>query len=208
MSKFTVKVELQGYEVKLQGLKFSVEGTKEDAPKIAQQIEKQLSGMIQAPAILASPGLTSGNGSPVIEGEVLNDDGTGKKKRIRKSSAGGTKTPADEINFVHDSSQYGSPLQGWTQVQKAIWFLYVVGKQTQITQLTGYSIAKNFNRLFKAAGQINNGNVTKGLDGQKLKGTNATVGSDMTDGTAKYFLTTTGIALAESLAKGEAVNAD
>ena len=39
MSKFTVKVELQGYEVKLQGLKFSLEGTKEDAPKIAQQIE-------------------------------------------------------------------------------------------------------------------------------------------------------------------------
>ncbi len=39
MSKFVVKLELQGYEVKLQGLKFSVEGTKEDAPRIAQQIE-------------------------------------------------------------------------------------------------------------------------------------------------------------------------
>jgi hypothetical protein len=62
MSKFTVKVELQGYEVKLQGLKFSVEGTKEDAPRIAQQIEKQLSGMIHPPTVMAPAALASGNG--------------------------------------------------------------------------------------------------------------------------------------------------
>ena len=48
----------------------------------------------------------------------------------------------------------------------------------------------------------------KGLDGQKLKGTNATVGADMTDGTAKYFLTTAGKTLAERLAKGETVSSE
>jgi hypothetical protein len=198
MSKFTIKVELQG-------LKIEVEGTKEDAPKIAQQLGKQFGGLLQTPALLAS-----GNGSSVLEGEAVNDeDGTGKKKKTRKSSGGaGTKTPAEEITFVHDSAQYGSPQQGWTQVQKAIWFLYIVEKQANVTQLTSYSIAKNFNHHFKASGQINGGNVMKGLDKEKLKGTNATVGADMTDGTAKYFLTTAGKTLAGKLAKGETVTSE
>jgi hypothetical protein len=195
MSKFIIKVEMQG-------LKIEVEGTKEDAPRIAQQLGKQFGNLLQSPAALAS-----GNGSSVIEGDIVNDDGAGKKpKKARKSSGGGgTKTPAEELSFVHDSGQYGSPQQGWTQVQKSIWFLYIVEKQANVTQLTSYSIAKNFNHHFKASGQINGGNVMKGLDKEKLKGTNATVGADMTDGTAKYFLTTAGKAIAQMLAKGETV---
>jgi hypothetical protein len=47
MSKFTVKVKLQGLEIE-------VEGTREDAPRLAQQIGKQLGGLLQAPALLAS----------------------------------------------------------------------------------------------------------------------------------------------------------
>jgi hypothetical protein len=75
MSKFTVKLELEGYEVKLQGLKVSVEGTKEDAPKIAQQIERQLSGMIQAPAVIIPASLAPVNENPhppLIDAEITN----------------------------------------------------------------------------------------------------------------------------------------
>ena len=192
MSKFTIRVELQG-------LKIEVEGTKEDAPKLANQIGKQLGGLLQAPATLA-------NGSSVIEGEVLDGNGTGKKAR-KQRKAGGTKTPADDLNFTHDPENYGAPQQEWTQAQKAIWFLYVVGEQAHITQQTAYSIAKNFNRYFKASGQINAGNVLKGLEKERLK-TPATVNADLTDGTAKYFLTTAGTTLASRLAKGETVNTD
>lgn len=194
MSKFVIKVKLQGLEIE-------VEGNREDAPKIAQQLGKQFGGLLQTPALLAS-----GNGSSVLDGVVVDDaESSSKKKRTRKPSGTGTKTPAEEIAFVHDSALYGTPQQSWTQVQKAIWFLYIVGKQASVTQLTSYSIAKNFNHHFKASGQINGGNVMKGLDKEKLKGTNATVGADMTDGTAKYFLTTAGKTLAEKLAKGETV---
>jgi hypothetical protein len=199
MSKFTIKVELQG-------LKIEVEGTKEDAPRIARELGKQFGGLLQSPAVLAS-----GNGSPVLEGEVVTDDGAAaaRRKKPRKSSGGGgSRTSTDELNFVHDSAKYGAPLQSWTQAQKAIWFLYIVGEQAKVTQQTAYGLMKGFNKYFKAAGQINNGNVMTGLEKEKLKGANATVGTDVSDGTAKYFLTQAGIIAAQRLAKGEAISAE
>ena len=48
MSKFKVQVKLRGYEVKLGSIEFSVEGEKENAQKISQEIERQLGGMIHA----------------------------------------------------------------------------------------------------------------------------------------------------------------
>ena len=84
------------------------------------------------------------------------------------------------MTFTHDPSQHGSPSQDWTTTQKAIWLLYVVNSDKP---LSGYSIAKAFNKQFKSAGAINNGNVNKGFDKEKLKGTSATVGADMSDGT-------------------------
>jgi hypothetical protein len=65
--------------------------------------------------------------------------------------------------------------------------------------------SKNFNKYFKASKPINNGNVMKALDSQKLKGANSTVGTNIVDGTTKYFLTQAGITMAQKLAKGEAV---
>lgn len=191
MSKFTIKVKLQGLEIE-------VEGTREDAPRIVSQLGKQIGGLLQAPAALAS-----GNGSSVLEGEVV-DDGAGKKARKTRKTGSGTKLPADDLNLAHDPENYGAPQQDWTQAQKALWFLHIVSEQAHVKQQTSYSIAKNFNRYFKASGQINGGNVMKGLEKERLK-TPATVNADMADGTAKYFLTTAGTALAGRLAKGEAV---
>ncbi len=191
MSKFTIKVKLQGLEIE-------VEGTKEDAPRIAQHLGKQIGTLLQSPAALAS-----GNVSPIIDADVVeSQNGTGStKKKIKKSGGGGTKASADEVSFVPDS-QYGSPQQGWTTAQKSIWFLYIVEKQASITQLTAYSIAKNFNKYFKVSGAINGGNVMKGLEKERLK-TPPTVGADQTSGTSKYFLTTAGKTVAEKLANGE-----
>lgn len=197
MSKFTIKVKLQALEIE-------VEGTRDDAPKIYQQLGKQMSGLLQSPAVLAT-----GNGNVVLEGDVPeNEVEPGKKPRKPRKGGSGGRTPAELLNFAHDSAQYGSPLQGWTTAQKAIWFLHVVAQQAKVTQQTATSIAKNFNRLFRAAGQINNGNVMTALEKERLKGASATVNADMTDGTAKYFLTLTGTAVAQKLARGETVNAD
>ena len=99
----------------------------------------------------------------------------------------------------HEPSTHGSPCQEWSTAQKAIWFLYVAkpGKP-----LSGYSIAKAFNKQFKSSGAIIGGNVNKYLEKEKLKGTSSTVGADMSDGTARYYLTDAGKTTGAQLAKG------
>lgn len=196
MSKFTIKVKLQGLEIE-------VEGTKDDAPRIASQLGKQIGGLLQTPATLAS-----GNGATTIDAETIEaNNGAGQKRRTKKGGGGGgTKTSADDISFVPDG-QYGAPQQRWTTAQKAIWFLYITEKQINVTQLTAYSIAKNFNKYFKVSGAINSGNVMKGLEKERLKSP-PTVGADQTIGTSRYFLVNAGKTLAEKLAKGETVASD
>jgi hypothetical protein len=209
MSKFKVQVKLQGYEVKLGSIEFTVEGEKEDAQKISQEIEKQLGGMIHGPNVLAPTAITSGNGNSnqrLLEGQVGGDSNEAeKRKRARKpGKPGGTKISADDLNLSHDPEKFGSPQQEWTQAQKAVWFLHVVGEQAHVTQQTSYSVTKNFNRYFKSSGQLNSANVMRGLEKERSKNP-ATVNANMSDGTARYFLTTAGKALAGKLATGEAV---
>jgi hypothetical protein len=110
MSKFTIKVELQG-------LKIEVEGSRDDVPKLAERVGQQFGDLIK-PALLLETGArptseTNGNDSGKAKGR------TGR----RRGGAGGGKTTGDEINLTIDPSKYGSPSQEWTTVQKAIWFL-------------------------------------------------------------------------------------
>src|SRR5579859_6575845 len=125
MSKFTIKVKLEKLEIE-------VEGSREDAPLIAKRVGQQMGGLLQ-PALLATG---NGNTPPnVVDAEVETENGAGKKKKGKKT--GGGRTAAELLNFVHDPSQYGSPQQAWTTTQKTIWFLHIVGKQANVTQLTG-----------------------------------------------------------------------
>ena len=64
MSKFTIKVELQG-------LKIEVEGTKEDAPKLAQAFGQQLGSLIQPSALLAA---SNDKQAPALEAETVETD--------------------------------------------------------------------------------------------------------------------------------------
>lgn len=196
MSKFSIKVKLQGLEIE-------VEGTKEDAPRIASQLGKQIGGLLQSPAALAS-----GNGAPTIDTEIVEaNNGAVPKKKTKRGGSGVTKTSADDFNLVHDPEKYGTPRQEWTQAQKAIWFLHIVGEQSQIKQQTSYCIAKNFNKYFKSSGQLNSANVMRGLERERQKSP-TTVNADMNSGTAKYFLTISGTALAQKLSKGEVIAAE
>lgn len=191
MSKFTIKVELQS-------LKIEVEGSREDVPRLAERVGEQLGNLIK-PTLLLDSGSANRNGA-----ESDADQG-GKKGRSgkKKSGAGVNKSPADDINVSIDPSKHGSPTQEWTTVQKSIWFLYVLSKTTDTKQLTAHSIAKNFNKHFRSAGPIIGGNVSKGLEKERLKGTDATVGADTSSGAARYFLTQSGEAQAQQMIKGE-----
>lgn len=184
MSKFSIKVKLQSLEIE-------VEGTHENAPRLAQRVGEQIGSLIK-PSLLLEAGR---NGGPILDVESADDKG---KTRKKKSGGGGAKSSADDVTFTHDPSNHGSPSQEWTTVQKAIWLLHVANPQKP---LSGYSIAKAFNKQFKSAGAIVGGNVTKGLDREKLKGASSPVGADVSDGTARYYLTDAGKAVGAQLAK-------
>jgi hypothetical protein len=182
MSKFSVKIKLQGLEIE-------VEGSQDLAPRIAQRVGEQI-GAIVKPPLLIEMGKNNGAGS-----ESLDED----KGKPKKKKSGG-KASADDVTFTHDPVQHGSPAQAWTTTQKAIWLLYVINSDKP---LSGYSISKAFNKYFKSAGAIIGGNVNKGLEKERLKGTSATVGVDMADGTSRYYLTEAGKAMGAKLIKGE-----
>jgi hypothetical protein len=138
--------------------------------------------MIQAPTVITPTALTPGNPPPVFEGNTLSGDSGAKKSRgKRKSTSGssGARSSADELTISIDPSKYGSPMQGWSVAQKAIWFLHVVTTTTGTKNLSCYSIAKNFNKHFKSSGALNAANVSRSLEKERLKGTDATVGNEI-----------------------------
>lgn len=185
MSKFSVKIKLQGLEIE-------VEGTHENAPRLAQRIGEQIGTLIKPPLLIEA-----GRNGGVIHDESESGDDKGKSKR--KKGGGGAKSSADDIAFSHDPTKHGTPTQEWTTTQKAIWFLHAANPDKS---LSGYSIAKAFNKHFKSAGAINAGNVNKGLEKERLNGTSSTVGADTADGTVRYYLTDAGKAMGAQLVKG------
>lgn len=186
MSKFSVKIKLKELEIE-------VEGSHETAPRIAQRVGEQISALVKPPLLIEM----GKNGSQIADSTESSE---GKKRNKRSGSSGGSKASADDVTLSHDPSQHGSPTQEWTTTQKAIWLLWVANSDKP---LSGYSIAKAFNKDFKSAKAINNGNVNKGLEKERLKGTSSTVGADTSDGTTRYYLTDSGKALGAKLAKGE-----
>jgi hypothetical protein len=186
MSKFIVKVELQG-------LKIEVEGSRDDVPRLAQKVGDQIGNLVK-PALLLEENRSEAAGS---NGDQ--NAGSERRKVGQRRGSGGGRPASDEINLSIDPAKYGSPRQGWSTAQKAIWFLYVVREAANVTSLTGYAITKSFNKHFKAAGTLNRGNLSRDLEKERLKGTGATVGAETGDGTTKYFLTEAGNTAARRL---------
>ncbi|PYU53071.1 MAG: hypothetical protein DMG48_02195 [Acidobacteria bacterium] len=187
MSKLTIKVELQG-------LKIEVEGSREDVPRLAQKVGEQIGSLVQ-PALL----LEGESSRPVdSNGDDRALSEQGKTRRRRVGGGSGRRTPAEEIDLSIDPAKHGSPRQTWNGVQKSIWLLHVAGKA-----LSSYSIEKAFNAQFRAAGPLRRQNVARDLDKEKLKGKEAPVGAEISDGTTKYFLTDAGSALAKKLIAGD-----
>jgi hypothetical protein len=191
MSKFSIKIELQG-------LKIEMEGTREDVPRLSQKVGEQIGNLIK-PSLLLEAG---GTNPPDSNGDRSVAPVKGKPRTRKSSGGGGARTSTEDIAVSIDPATHGSPRQEWKTAQKAIWFLYVI-RNTNEGGLTAYAIKNGFNKHFRAAGAINAGNVSRDLEKERLKGTGATVGADTNEGAAKYFLTDAGIKLAEQLIKSE-----
>lgn len=189
MSKFRVKLKIQSFDLE-------VEGTREDVPLIAQSIGNQIAGMLEPVA-------------QIVEGEASVSPSLPKvlempqaSKQIRRTRRSLSRKPAESriedqvIDWLHDPAKWGSPQQNWTTAAKAIWLLYVVGKETGQNELSGVSIAATFNKHFKQAKSIVAGNVNRDLGKLKVKA-NAPVAEDTTKTPTTWFLTQEGNKQAE-----------
>jgi hypothetical protein len=199
MSKFKIKL-------KLQGLDLEVEGSREDIPHLSRNLSEQITGLINPAVALATaqPMPTSAREGSLIEGEAVSIAPKRRKKSARSVAGGqGGNSGTDlALDWVHDPQKWGSPSQAWTTWQKAIWLLYVASKEKDIVALSHLEIAATFNKHFKQAKTIQSGNVARDL-GSRKSGKEALVGEDTTKSPSMWFLTEEGRKAAEGLIAGQ-----
>jgi hypothetical protein len=91
------------------------------------------------------------------------------------------------------------PKQAWSGWQKILWVLYVIGKETGQTEVSGPAIAETFNTLFKQFGLLAKQSMPRDLGGMKKKRTPALVLDNPTQTPITWFVTEEGTREAEKL---------
>ncbi|MDF3154382.1 hypothetical protein P3C58_20595 [Mesorhizobium sp. XAP10] len=196
MSKFKIKMKLQGFELE-------IEGSKDDIPLIAQNVGQQIAGLIQpSAAIVEGDPLSTGNGRqhPLTIDNSDRDVTKSRKPRRTKRSGGepqnSVETPT--IEWRHDPAKYGNPKQDWNAASKALWLIYVVSQELEYAQLSVTQISNTFNRKFKQSGTIRPSNISRDLGTFKTKNP-ALVGDDTTKSSTEWFPTDAGIRKVQEL---------
>jgi hypothetical protein len=181
MAKFKVRF-------KIEKLELEIEGERETLPAITHGLKQQMTGFLQAPATVI--GIEE---LPRVPSTVISDGNGGREvtpKRKRRNRSSETEDSASApIDFRHDSTKWGNPKQEWTTVQKAMWLLFVLSKQTEHKELGYTCIAETFNKHFRQAKAIQKGNVGRDLGKAKLA---SLVGEDTTKTPSAWYLTSEG----------------
>ena len=201
MSKFRIKMKLQGFELE-------IEGSREDASIIGRNIGEQISGMLSPGVSIIDGELTPQH--PQMPPSAAIADDTARRRGRRRSKAGSNGSDKDEgqvIEFRHDPSKYGMPNQQWKTAQKAIWLLYTVKEVAGFSELSTGQIVKTFNTHFRQAKTVTASNVSRDLGKLKIA-TPSLVGEDTTKSPPAWFLTDEGIKFAQTqVANSQAPNA-
>lgn len=208
MAKFRIKLSLQGLDLE-------IEGSREEAPLIAQSLTRQFSGLLQP-----ATDIVDGNEvpSPRPQADLILTvppppaSGGGRRGSRRRRNQAPTATAdngSDQpLDWVHDPAKWGMPRQSWNTANKAIWLLYVVSSELGQNELTARTIAATFNKHFKKANQILQHNVSRDLGKAKQKaGKNSPIAEDTTKEPPGWFLTDAGVAKAQNLV-AEALNGE
>ena len=188
--------------MKLKGLELEVDGTREDAPVIAQNLSRQFAGLLEPAAHIVEGDVEvegDGRTGTVATAEpILRTRASGRVRRTvtPRSSGDG----AGDVTWKHDPAKWGSPQQAWSASDKALWLLYVSGQEAQVNDMSSSTIASTFNRMFRQAGMIRAGNLPRDLGRLKTQAP-ALVGEDATKTPTTWFLTIEGTKKAEELIK-------
>jgi hypothetical protein len=175
MSKIKIRL-------KLQNLELEIEGDREHIPAITQGVQKQVAGLLQAPAIMVS--------AEALPPEPVRVDGNGTRaaRKRRSKSAPGEESEAKAIDFKHDPVLYGSPNQDWSTLEKAMWLIYVVGKQAGKKEMSLSAVTHTFNKHFRQAKALQYPNVWRDLGKANVKSPSL-VGEDSTKKPTLWYLT-------------------
>ena len=192
MSKFRMKMKIQGFELE-------IEGAREDAAIISQNIGSQLSSLMQP-------------SSKIIEGDVIADrqpipvtpqitSVEQKQRRQRRPSVnvGGERGDSGAIDFVFAPEKFGNPKQQWKTAEKAVWLIYVLRENDKGSEFSTVTLVNTFNKHFKQSGTITTSNVTRDLGRLKTNTTPTEIGENAVASPSLWFLTDAGRKKAQSL---------
>lgn len=182
MNKFKVSF-------KITGLELQVEGSRDDVGLITNSIGQQFKGLVEPISSVASADEKS-HLAITEDGEFSEYKPKKGKKKTQITS--GKKQKLTAIEFKNDSIKYGSPIQGWTTLEKAMWILYVLRSENSLEELSAREIADTFNTHFKQQGTIRATNVSRDFGNQKA-GAKALLGENANVNPAKWYLTEEGV---------------
>lgn len=195
MSKFRMKL-------KLQSLELEIEGSREDASLIRQNIGQQMASLLQPVGGIIDGEASTRSAPPALENIVPLNAPIGRRTRRRRNGSSGGDAAievAQPIDFKHDPSKFGNPRQEWKTVEKAMWLLYVVKETAGVGELANKILVETFNKHFRQAGTITSSNVSRDLGRAKVKEKPAPVGEDTTQTPSAWYLTEHGRSLAQAL---------
>jgi hypothetical protein len=188
---------------KLQGLEFEVEGSREEIPLVGQQLAEQFASLIAPVTAVAT-----GDARPALSGATAAaaqaaTPTKSARKRTTKSGGSGNGSTAKETatDWRHDTARYGSPTQSWSAADKALWLLYVVAREANVSELTTGGIVATLGKHFRPSGAVRPSNLARDLNRLKVarNGRLPLVSEDTSKTPSTWFLTDAGTAHAQTL---------
>jgi len=195
MGRFKIKVRLRGLEM-------DIDGTRDDVPIITSNLGRQFAGLLEPAAHIVEGAVElEAEERPAVAAVEETPSRSRLSRRVKRAAPArpGTNGAAESI-WKHDPAKWGSPQQGWSAADKAIWLLYVSGQEIQVKEMSSSTVASAFNQMFREAGMIRAGNLPRDLGRLKAQAP-ALVGEDTTKTPPTWFLTIEGTKKAEDLVK-------
>jgi hypothetical protein len=187
---------------KLTGLEFEIKGESDDVIAKAAAMQRQIQGMLGTVGVVTDGADTKQSpqgpaGMQILEAKSEpTQNGNRAKRSVRRAT--GERTSAEPIDFRHDASKFGNPLQSWGGSGKCIWLLHVLDEMSVVKEVSGPQLAATFNHHFKAAGTVRPSHTTRELGRAKIKNP-AMVGEDKSSDPSLWFLTDEGKKYARQL---------
>ncbi len=193
MSKFRIKMKLQGFELE-------IEGAREDAALISRSIGQQMASLIKPTSGIIDVDSDDddenrpSNRPPIVD---VSPRKTRRKKPSNGSTADNDGPPA--IDFKHSPEKFGNPRQQWKTSEKTLWLIYVLKEITGEDEVANSTLVNTFNKHFKQSGTVRSSNVSRDFGNFKSKERPPLIGENTSVNPPRWFLTEEGIRRAQGL---------